>query len=221
LVAEDAGEQAGDAIQDQGRCELASAEDKIADRKLFVGQVLGHALVYAFVAATNQEKFIVATQAPSRFLRKALALGREQDDALVWLALGPDAFHGVEDGRWFEQHALAAAERAIVDGTMTVMRPGAEVVDVDLEQAEFGGLGDDAILEGALEEVGEDGEDAEGHLVKVKQSVRRVHNDLFVLEIDLGANRGGEGNEQLAAGCGLHFEQRCAAGFLKIADHSE
>ena len=82
-----------------------------------------------------------------------------------WLGvpLGPDAFHGFEDGRGFEQHAFAAAEGPIVDGAMPVVRPGAEVVDVDLDQAGFGGFGDDAVLEGALKEVGEDGEDAEDH----------------------------------------------------------
>ncbi len=47
---------------------------------------------------------------------------------------------------------------------MAVLRPGAEVVDVDLDQAGFRGFGDDAVLEGALEEVGEDGEDAENHI---------------------------------------------------------
>jgi hypothetical protein len=46
---------------------------------------------------------------------------------------------------------------------MAVVRPGAKVVDLDLKQPGFRGFGDDAILEGALEELGEDGEDAKNH----------------------------------------------------------
>ena len=89
---------------------------------------------------------------------------REQHQALAGGAFGPDAFDGFEDGRGFQQHAFAAAEGTIVDGAMPVVRPVAEIVDVDLDQAGFGGVGDHAVLEGAVEEVREDGEDAENHL---------------------------------------------------------
>ena len=53
---------------------------------------------------------------------------------------------------------------AIIDRAMAVMRPGAEVVNVDLEPVGFRGFGDHAVLKGALEEVGEDGEDAKNHV---------------------------------------------------------
>src|SRR3984885_8123096 len=103
------------------------------------------------------------TQVARRTLSETLALRRKQDDALIGFALGPDTFDGVEDGRGFQQHAFAAAKRAIIDGAMAVMRPGTEVVDVDLKQAGFRGFGDDTVLEGALEEVGKDGEYAKNH----------------------------------------------------------
>jgi hypothetical protein len=38
-------------------------------------------------------------------------------------------------------------------------------VDADFDDSSFGGFGDDAMLEGASEEVGEDGEDVETHLI--------------------------------------------------------
>ena len=103
------------------------------------------------------------SEAASRLLSEALALRRKQNDPLIRAALGPDAVDGVKDGRGFQQHAFAATERAIVDGTMAVMRPGAQVVNVNLDQPGFRGFGDDAVLERALEEVGENGEDAEDH----------------------------------------------------------
>jgi hypothetical protein len=70
---------------------------------------------------------------------------------------------------------------------MTIMRPGAEIVDEDLEQAGFRRFGDNAVLEWAFKEVGEDGEDAKGHftLVQIKQALGQIHNDLFVREIEL------------------------------------
>ena len=142
------GSRRATAIQHQSGAKLAAAEDEIADGKLLVGQVLGHAFVHAFVAAADEQQLIILGEAAGGFLGETLALRREQEDALSGLALGPDAFHGVEDGRGLEQHAFAAAERAIVDGAMAVVRPVAKVVDVDLDQAGFGGFGDDRRIGG-------------------------------------------------------------------------
>jgi hypothetical protein len=48
---------------------------------------------------------------------------------------------------------------------MTVVGPVPQIVNLDLDESGFGGLGDDAVLERALEKVREDCEDVEKHQV--------------------------------------------------------
>ena len=48
---------------------------------------------------------------------------------------------------------------------MTVVGPVPEIVDLDFDESSFGGLGDDAVMEGAREEIGEDGEDVKNQIL--------------------------------------------------------
>jgi hypothetical protein len=54
-VAEDAGKQADDGVEDDGRGQLAAAEDVVADRDLLVGEEVGNALVDSLVAAADED----------------------------------------------------------------------------------------------------------------------------------------------------------------------
>ena len=47
---------------------------------------------------------------------------------------------------------------------MAVLSPVAQVMNVDADQPGFGRSSDDAMPEGTVEEIGEDGEDVEDHL---------------------------------------------------------
>jgi hypothetical protein len=89
---------------------------------------------------------------PAPFVR-----GRER----LW----SDAEGGEGEGKrlGLEDHAFAAAEGAVVDGAVAVVGEGAEIVDMDGHQSFALGAAHDAVLEDALEEGGEDGDDVETH----------------------------------------------------------
>src|SRR5262245_37584881 len=78
FVAEGAGKQAGDGDENQSSRELPAGKNKVADGDFFGGEVLGYALVHAFVASADEEDAVELSVAASRFLREALAGGGEQ-----------------------------------------------------------------------------------------------------------------------------------------------
>src|SRR5262249_21868005 len=75
----------------------------------------------------------------------------------------PDGFDGFKDRLSLEQHALGSTEGAVVDGAMAIVGPGAEGVDQDVDLPCLAGFLDDAVVEGATEEVGEDGDNVKFH----------------------------------------------------------
>jgi hypothetical protein len=174
-VAEDAGEQADDGVDDDGCGEFASREDVVADGELFVAEELAHALVDAFVAAADEDDAVELAEPAGDGLREALALRGEQDDGLpgrggfgrVYGAIGfwgdAEGLEALEDGLRLEDHAFAAAEGAVVDGAMAIMGEGAEVVSMGLCLTLAECALENAVVEGATEELGKDGDDVEAH----------------------------------------------------------
>jgi hypothetical protein len=82
-VAEDAGKQADGGIENDGGCQLAAAEDVVADGEFLVGEEVGHTLVYALVAATDEDDALERGEAVRHGLGEGLALCGEQDDGLA------------------------------------------------------------------------------------------------------------------------------------------
>jgi hypothetical protein len=171
-VAEDAGEEADGGVEDDGGTELSAGEDVVADGELFVAEELGDALVHTFIAAADHDDALQRGEAARSRLGEALALGGEQDDGLFGGVAGGfrgdvQRFEALEDGLGLQDHALAAAKGAVIDGAMTVVGEGAEVVGVDLSDALAEGARDDTVAERASEELREDGDDVEAHRSRV------------------------------------------------------
>ncbi len=129
--------------------------------------MLGYTFVDTFVAAADEEEFVELSVVAGEGLVEFAALGREEDDAAVRISelpAGEDPLHGFKDRLAFEEHAFPAPERAVVDGAVAVVGPIAEVVDFDIEETVAAGAGDDAVVDRAGEEAGEDREDVEGQV---------------------------------------------------------
>ena len=129
---------------------------------------LRDAFVDAFVAAADENDAFERSEAARGGLREALALCGEKDDGLaggVAGGFGRDAegFDALEDGLRLEDHALAAAEGAVVDRAVAVVRPVAEIVGVDGGEAGTERALEDAVAERALEKAGEEGDEVEAH----------------------------------------------------------
>jgi hypothetical protein len=72
-----------------------------------------------------------------------------------WNILSAERLDALEDGLGLEDHAFAAAERAVVDGAMAVVGEVAQVVGGDLDCAGGDGPAEDSVVERAREEAGE------------------------------------------------------------------
>ena len=84
---------------------------------------------------------------------------------MLALGFGFDSKGSEAFGDWLglEDHAFAPAEGTVIDGAMTVVCEGAEIVDGNLDKAFCKGPAQDSILEEAREEAGEDGDDLKPH----------------------------------------------------------
>jgi len=123
--------KAGKRIDDDHRRQLAAGEHKISNGDFIRDKVLPHALIYAFIAAANQDQTIFPGQFLGSCLAKRPALRRQQDDGAVWIERFPAAglifngfrlsngLNGREDRLWFEYHAASfspiPAQIAVVD----------------------------------------------------------------------------------------------------------
>ena len=80
VVAEDAGEEAGDGIDDDGGGEGAVGEDVVADGKLAVDEVVDDALIDAFVMAAEEDEVGHAHELLGDALGEGTAGGGEEED---------------------------------------------------------------------------------------------------------------------------------------------
>jgi hypothetical protein len=129
---------------------------------------LANALIDALVAAADEDDAVECGEAAGCGLGKALSLGGEQNDGLFGGVAGGfrcevEGFEGFVDGLGLEDHALAAAKRAVVDGAVAVVGEGPEVVGMGAGDPGTKGSRDDAKVEWAAEKIGEYGEDVEAH----------------------------------------------------------
>ncbi len=168
FVAEDAGKETGDGIDDNGGGEFAAGEDVVADGELAVAEQVVDALVDALIAAADEDEAVKADELAGGGLGEGRTLGGEEDNLLAGGVAGGfggdgEGFDGLGEGFGLENHALTAAKGAVVNGAVTVVREAAEVVDLDGDQAPGDGPAEDAVAEDGGEEVGENGDEVEAH----------------------------------------------------------
>ena len=168
FMAKDAREQADGGVDDDGCAEFAAGENEVADGQLVVAEELGDTFVDAFVTAADKDDTFERGEAARGGLRETLALRGEKDHGLacsVACGFGGDAerLDALKDGLRLEDHALATAEGAVVNGAMAVVGPVAEVMGVDRRKAGAQRALEDAVAERALEEAGKEGDEVEAH----------------------------------------------------------
>ena len=126
-------------VDDDGGGELASAEDVVADGEFHVAVELVDALVDAFVTAADEDDTIEGGEFAGDGLGEGATLRGEQDDAGFLLGgvggaglarCEAERGEGFRKRLGFEDHAFSAAEGTVVDGAVTVVGEGAEIVDV-------------------------------------------------------------------------------------------
>src|SRR5579871_260100 len=125
--------------------------------------MLRHAFIDALIAPADQEELLIGAEPACRFLIEALPLRGKQDQAPFGFSVGPDRFHRFEYRSGFQQHALPAPKRPVINAAVPVVGPLPKVVNFDAEHSRLCGFGNDAVREWAGEEFGKDSQDVKGH----------------------------------------------------------
>src|SRR4051794_33582700 len=122
--------------------------------------MLRHPLIHALVAPAKQDYSFHLRQLMRDCLVKHAALWRQNDDCLFRLAAhaliatgNSQRCNAVCDGFGLEYHALAAAERTVIDGAMAVMRERPQVVDPYVNEPSFARLAHNAVIQRSTKEV--------------------------------------------------------------------
>ena len=160
-LAEHAGHEARDRIDDHERAELAAGQHVVADRQLLVDRDLEHALVDALVAPAHEHEVRQRGERSHARLGQRRPRGDEQD------AMRGRRARGLVDRReqrlGLHHHARPAAVRSVVDGAVAIGREVARVDGVDGDHAGLARAADDAGGQRRLDQLGEDRDDRELH----------------------------------------------------------
>ena len=159
VVAHDPGQQAGHRLDDQERAGLAAGEHDVADGDLAVAEVVGDALVDAFVPAAQQGEAVTGGQLAGHRLVEPSAAGGEQQQRTRRVR----RLHGREDRLRPHHHPGPTAERRVVDGAVAVVGVVARIVQPQVDHTPLPGAADEREVERPGEVVGEDREDVDAH----------------------------------------------------------
>src|SRR5262249_32909522 len=105
--------------------------------------MLGHALIYSFITAADEDNTRKRGIPPSGLLVKRLSGCGQENDGRSWSlrpwlgritqAMPQQRFHRFEDGFGLHHHAFAAAEGPIVYGAVAVPSECAQVLHVYID----------------------------------------------------------------------------------------
>jgi len=154
FIAEGAGQQAGNGVDDDHGREAAVGKDVIPDRQFVMGQGLPHAIVDALIAAADDQQVRECGQLAGHGLVKDTAGWGHEHNSSVGVGEGRSCF---EDGLGFEKHSRSAAEWAVIHRVMSVASIRPQVMNLKTESTGFAGSPDDAIIQRAGEDGGEKG----------------------------------------------------------------
>ena len=156
--------------------------------------MLSHALINTFIATTDQNHSLERRKFRGERLIKATSLRRKYNYGL--LSAAADSIcprrHSVERLQTFkdrfrlQDHALAAAERAVIHGAVLVFRKRPQIVNVDFHQARFPCPADNSVIQRPAKKVGKDRENVDLHrgnqsLVVRRWSLVKPNPDVLVL----------------------------------------
>ena len=97
-------------------------------------------------------------------LRKGLAAGRKEHNRGLG-TFGANSLDGLGDGLDLHEHALPAAVRLVIDGTMAVVRPVAQVIRLKIKKAGLAGAAQNRRGHDGLKHLGKDRKGLDQHVV--------------------------------------------------------
>ncbi len=123
---------------------LAAIQDEVSDGDFIRLEDLANPFVETLVAPAKQHEPLVRGELLDPLLIEPPSLRRQHHQVPGIAALAADAFNTGDDRVRFEQHARAAAKRAVVDGPVPIGGPVTDVVPPDLDEPSGDGQLQDA-----------------------------------------------------------------------------
>ena len=168
LVAQHAGQEAGDYFHHHRGGQLPAAQDILANRNLITRQVFCNAFVYALIPARDQDNSGLTGQFLGNRLSQKSPLRRKQNDREIRPGgLRLQGLNSAEDGLGFEDHAGPAAKGPIIHAPVAVIREVPQVAEPDFNMAGHHGALQQAVLKDTSEKVRKNRDDVENHRSKL------------------------------------------------------
>ena len=114
--------------------------------------------------AAHKQQALAFEQALGHMLRKGLAARGEEHHRRLG-ALRANGLDGLGDRLDLHEHALPAAVRLVIDGTMTVVRPVAQVIRLKIKKAGLAGAAQNRCGHDGLKHLGKDRKGLNQHVV--------------------------------------------------------
>ena len=162
-MAEDAGDQARDRVQDHHRGGLAAGQHAVADRDLLERPPVADALVEALVPPAQEQQPAPPGRARARASGRSARLRGERRIIRAFGASATHRLEAVEDRLGLDQHPGPPAEGLVVHGLAAVGREVAEVVEPHVGQPLLVRDAERPLGQEAPEEPGEEGQDVDAH----------------------------------------------------------
>ena len=164
FVGHGAGKETDDGVGHDAGGEFAAGEDVVANGEFAGDEVVAYALIDALVVTAEEDDVGGEGQFVGHVLGETWGVGSRVDDVIV-LALGGELADAVENGLYHEDETGVAAEGIVVDFAVLVEGPVPDVVHMYFNEAALAGTFDDGVVEGTLEEFGDNAEyvDTHGH----------------------------------------------------------
>ena len=103
-------------------------------------------------------------QALGYMLRKRLTAGRKEHHGGLG-TLRANGLDGLSDRLDLHEHALTAAVRLVIDGTMAIVRPVAQVIRLKIKKAGLAGTAQDRCGHDGFKHLGKDRKGLDQHVV--------------------------------------------------------
>ncbi len=173
LVANNARDEAHDAVRHHRRRQFATRQDIVADGHFLRYQVLTNAVIHTLVVATKDDDVLLHRECVGHGLVELLTVGRGEDYLIV-LTLRLERRNAIVDGLALHHHARKAAKRIVVHTAVLVLRVIAEVVNVNLHKSLLLGATKDGEVHKVVQHLGHNGDDIDTHSYSINRKVLKI-----------------------------------------------
>ena len=159
-----AGDEPSDGLDQNESGKLSARQHVVTDRDLFRRQAVDDPLIDSLVATAQDRQVTLRRQLAHPLLIEAPSRRRREEHPPT---LGIERLHCGEERLRLHDHAGPTTERGVVDAPVSVLRPLAEVMELNVQQTRADRATEEASGERPLHDGGEDREHVDPHVARL------------------------------------------------------